>query len=137
MKKINCILLIDDSEWDNVYHQIIIDEAYVTNHLKIAFNGVEALEYLKKSADPDNSDSFPKPDIIFLDINMPKMNGFEFLEEYHTLNEKLKLKNIIIMLSTSFNPDDNKRAIENKEVKEFENKPLTIERIKELIEKYF
>ena len=137
MKKINCILLIDDNKADNVFHSITIKEANVCKYIKIAINGIEALAYLKKAGEPNQSESFPVPDLIYLDINMPGMNGFEFLEEYRKLDEKLKSKAVIIMLTTSLNPDDQKKTMEYKEMSGFENKPLTAEMIHEDIEKYF
>jgi CheY-like chemotaxis protein len=137
MKKINCILLVDDNPADNTYHSIIIKEADVCNHIKIATSGLEALNYIINSGDANQSESFPKPELVYLDINMPGMNGFEFLEEYHKLDEKLKSKILIVMLTTSLNIEDKKRAIETEEVTEFENKPLTVELVQETIEKYF
>lgn len=137
MKKINCILLVDDNYADNVFHKIQISEADICNQIKVVTNGREALDYIIKSGEPNQSKEFPKPDIIFLDINMPGMNGFEFLEEYHKLDETLKAKIVIIMLSTSLNPNDKTKAIAFKEVTEFQNKPLTVEILHETIEKYF
>lgn len=137
MKKINCILLIDDNTADNVYHKIIITEADVCNTIRVATDGRMALDYIIKSGEPGQSDAFPKADLIYLDINMPGLNGFEFLEEYHKLDERLKSKVIIIMLTTSLNPDDQKRAMSYKEVTGFVNKPLTVEMLHETIEKYF
>ena len=136
MKKINCILLVDDNPADNEFHKIIISDSQVCNSVKIATSGAKALDYLVKSGDGGQED-FPKPDLIFLDINMPGMNGFEFLEEYHSLDEKLKSKIVIIMLSTSLNPDDAEKARQIKEVTEFMNKPLMVDTLKETIEKYF
>jgi CheY-like chemotaxis protein len=137
MKKINCILLIDDNVADNVYHKIIIEEANICNHIILTTNGKEALDYIIKASETGNSESFPKPDIIYLDINMPVMNGFEFLEEYKNLNEKLKSKVLIIMLTASLNADDKIKAMSYKEVSEFQNKSLTVEVIKETVAKYF
>jgi len=137
MKTINCILLIDDNPADNEYHTIIIKKAHVCNHVKIAIDGPKALDYIIKSGEEGQSETYPKPDLIFLDINMPGMNGFEFLEEYEKLDDKLKSKVVIVMLSTSLNPDDEKKATENKEVKEFQNKPLDIKLLQNTIEKYF
>lgn len=136
MKKINCILLVDDNPADNEFHKIIINDSNVCNYVKIATSGSKALEYIIKSGNEDSAE-FPKPDLIFLDINMPGMNGFEFLEEYHALDEKLKSKIVIIMLSTSLNPDDAEKARQIKEVTEFMNKPLMVDTLKITIEKYF
>lgn len=137
MKKINCILLVDDNPADNEFHKIIIKEADVCNYVKVATNGRKALDYIIKSGEPGQSEEFPKPDLIYLDINMPGMNGFEFLDEYHKLDEKLKSKILIIMLTTSLNPDDQKRTTDIKEVSNFQNKPLTVEMLQEVAAKYF
>lgn len=138
MKKVNCILLIDDNPADNDFHKIIIKEAEICNHVKVVLDGVEAIEYLIKSGDENfDGENYPKPDIIFLDINMPKMNGFEFLMEYEKLKERLKSEVVIVMLTTSLNPDDAKKAKENGVVKEFQNKPLTVESLQEIVKKYF
>lgn len=137
MKKINCILLVDDNTADNEFHTIAIRKANVCNHVKVVTDGEQALDYLKKSGDPKPSKSFPVPDIIYLDINMPGMDGFEFLEEYKELNREIKSKAVIIMLSVSLNPDDEKKALGFKEVSEFENKPLTLEKVCDTVERYF
>lgn len=137
MKKVNCILLIDDNQSDNHFHEIIIKEADASNQIKIVTDGQSALDYIIKSGEPNQSESFPKPDIIYLDINMPGMNGFDFLEKYKKIDEKLKAKIVIIMLTTSLNPDDKIKATTYKEVKEFQNKPLTVEVLHETVEKYF
>ena len=137
MKKINCILLIDDNPADNEFHKRKIMKADVCNHIHIVTIAREALNYLIKAGEPTESEYFPKPDLIYLDINMPGMNGFEFLKEYKKLDPELKSKAVIIMLSTSLNPDDRERANANKEVTEFQNKPLTVEILHETIEKYF
>jgi CheY-like chemotaxis protein len=137
MKKINCILLIDDNDSDNTYHKIIIKKADVCNQIRVVLDGVQALAYIANSAKPGQEKDYPKADLIFLDINMPRMNGFEFLEEYHKLDEKVKASIVITMLTTSLNPDDEKRAMAVNEVDEFRNKPLTIEMLHEIIEKHF
>jgi len=137
MKKVNCILLVDDNPADNYYNQYIIKDADVCQNVQIAINGVEALAYLRKSAESGNNESFPKPDIIFLDVNMPRMNGFEFLEEYQHLDERMKSKVLVVMLTTSLNPEDKQKAMSFKEVDEFINKPLTTETLHKIVGKVF
>ena len=129
-KKLNCILLVDDDPDDNFYHQIIINEMNIVNHIDIVINGIEAIAYLKKE------NQIP-PEIIFLDLNMPKMNGWEFLEQYKHLNIAQKAKVLIVILTTSANPDHIKRAKEIQEVTGFETKPLTKELMLEILQQHF
>lgn len=73
----------------------------------------------------------------FLDINMPVMDGWEFLNEYNKLKGIDTHPKMIMMLTTSLNPDDRKRAEENSRINDFLTKPLTEESLKMLIEKHF
>lgn len=135
MKKINCILLVDDNPADNEFHKIAIKRAGICNHVEVALNGVEALDYITRAA--QSPESSPKPELIFLDINMPKMDGFEFLEKYEKLDENIKSKLVVMMLTTSLNPDDRKKADKYDSMSEFLNKPLTAQTVVELVDKYF
>lgn len=137
MKKINCILLVDDNAADNVFHKIIVTESGICNYLRIAIDGLKGLEYIENSAKPGNENEYPKPDLILLDINMPRMNGFEFLEKYQILDEKVKSGTVIAILTTSTNPVDQFRTEIYKCVVEFLNKPLTTEVVTKIAEKYF
>ena len=95
-KQLNCVLLIDDNDDDNFYHRIILNETGVTRHIEVAETGYQALNFLRKVQQI--------PELIFLDINMPKMNGWEFLEHYRKLSLEQKNEAVIIMLTTSLNP---------------------------------
>ena len=123
-------MLIDDNEADNYFHNLIIEEAGIAEKIEIAINGEEAINYLTREGQVP-------PDLIFLDINMPKMNGWEFLEEYNRLKIKKKGNIVIVMLTTSLNPEDRKRAEQYKDVSRFEVKPLNEKNILEIIEKHF
>jgi CheY-like chemotaxis protein len=129
-KKLNCILLVDDDHEDCYFHQLVINKMNITNSIKTAANGLEALEFLK-TADEEI------PELIFLDINMPRMNGWEFLEEYKHLDIKRKARITILMLTTSANPADIKRAAQMEDVTGYRCKPLTIPMLTEILENYF
>ena len=138
MKKLNCILLIEDDEATNFYNHLIIEKADVAEHTQITLNGMEAIDYLTNSGKYHKNDNeFPKPDLIFVDINMPKMDGWEFLDEYQKLPDFQKGKIIIVMLTTSINPDDQRRAESIPLVSGYKHKPLTVEILDEIMEKYF
>jgi CheY-like chemotaxis protein len=90
------ILIVDDDKDDQSFLSDVIAELYPSIKCKVASNGQEALEYI--AADP------PPPDLIFLDLNMPVLNGFEFLRDYRTIYDLKKSK--VIIYSTSSNPRD-------------------------------
>ena len=128
-KKLNCILLIDDDADDNYFHQIIIRDMNITDDVQLVTNGLEALDFLKNAE--------TAPELIFLDINMPKMNGWEFLEQYAKLPADHKANTVVAMLTTSQNPDDKKKAEQFSCVRFFQSKPLTEKVLKGIINDYF
>ncbi len=129
-RKLSCILLVDDDPDDNFFHQRIINKMNITDMIAVAKNGIEALEYLRK-------ENQCIPELIFLDINMPMMNGWEFLDEYKSLDAKQKARITIMMLTTSANPDDIKRANEIEDVTGIKTKPLSVEMLNEILAIHF
>jgi CheY-like chemotaxis protein len=135
-QKLNCVLLVDDDEPTNFLSAMIIEEANCSNHVQVIPTGKEALNYLASSQQSNNK-SLPYPELLFLDINMPAMDGWEFLDEYKILTKDHQKKIIVIMLTTSLNPDDALRAYETPEISGFENKPITKEKLDKILKKYF
>ena len=132
-KKLNCILLIDDDETTNYVNSILIERAECAEQIKAVTSGAAALEHLT-SVDGDGN--HPQPDLIFLDINMPVMNGWEFIEEYNKLLPEQRGKVLVYMLSTSNAPEDKDRAAQLGS-DGFMAKPLTISRLMEVLKRHF
>ncbi len=114
------VMLIDEDEIDNIINQKIIESNKFAETIQVYQTGTEALDYLAKNEKSVDS----LPDIIFLDINMPIMDGFQFLEEFEKLGEPIREKCKIIMLSSSISPRDIDRAASNRYVRKYLNKPL-------------
>lgn len=126
------ILLIDDDEVTNFYNiDFLTNNGYAEN-VYIALNGQEALNKLKELESNDRS-----IDIIFLDINMPIMNGFEFLEAYECLEYRIKSKIVICMLTSSLNESDLKKAQKFTSIDGYVEKALTRNKMDKLIAEYF
>ena len=132
-EKLECIMLIDDHFPTNYYHKIIIEKTDCCKKIIEKTNVIEALDYLKTAFSEEN----PKPDMIFLDINMPGLTGWDFLEAYKSLTKEQQVKIIIIMLSTSADPNDLSRADNDPNVTEYRSKPLTVEVLEEIIRNHW
>jgi CheY-like chemotaxis protein len=135
--KLNSVLLIDDDEPTNFYTQLIIEESGCADHVQVAQGGREALNYLSKTDQQCGESGFPCPDLIFLDINMPAMDGWEFLDEYKKLQKERQGRIIVVMLTTSLNPDDRAKANDMPEIAGFESKPLTEEKLNKILKEHF
>ena len=127
-----CVMLVDDNRDDNFFHERAIKQNNPGNIVISETSAVAALDYLKSTNPADTH-----PDLIFLDINMPAVNGWEFLEAYNRLDKHLQSRAVVVMLTTSANPDDVAKAKTWSCVSEYRIKPLTQLVMKDLIEKYF
>lgn len=132
-QKLNCILLIDDCSADNFLHELVINRANVAESVIAVETGPDALAYLTAKKDKE----YPQPNLIFLDLNMPGMNGWEFLEEYNKLIKDQQGKDVVVMLTTSDNPDDIEKAKNNTHIDGFNTKPLTLEMLQNVLEEHF
>ena len=136
-KRLNCVLLIDDDEPTNVLHQIILEEVGIVKDIQVAQSGYEGIDYLKSCLANINNIQPRLPELIFLDINMPGMNGFEFLDEYRKLGIEEQEEVKIIMLTTSLNPDDEEKSKLINEVSSYQNKPLTENMVTQIFNQLF
>lgn len=130
MKKLENILLIEDDQITNFINQRLIKKLNFSLHVHSTLNGYEGLTYIKDCLKRNKE----IPDLIFLDINMPVMDGFEFLEEFQKL--KLAKKVIIIMLTTSSHINDMDKLFHSVN-SDIIAKPLTEEKLIKIIHRYF
>lgn len=137
-KKLNCVLLIDDDEPTNFLNRMYVEEVGCVERIEVMQSPLDALEYLKcaHQTKAPTSDC-PKPELIFLDINMPAMDGWEFLEQYEQLPHSDPRSVIVIMLTTSTNPEDEWKARITSSVAEFRNKPLSADMLRDILHKYY
>jgi CheY-like chemotaxis protein len=138
MKRLNSILLIDDDMATNFVSKMLIKKSGVTDHIETALNGQLAIEYLTNVGNYEKSDGIlPKPMLILLDINMPVMDGWEFAEAFSKLDVSQKSDVVIVMLTSSLNPDDKARAAKLPVISGFQNKILTMDALNSIMDQYF
>jgi CheY-like chemotaxis protein len=125
------IALVDDDKIFQLTASKTIKAANLTDKVLQFENGEEALDFLKVHA----GDSENLPDFIFLDINMPYVDGWMFLEDYAGLKTNLSKTISIFMVSSSIDPRDMDRARKNTDVREYVIKPVTREKFIELLQK--
>lgn len=119
--KLNSVLVVDDSESDQFYANEMLDEYNEGVEIKVAYDGSEALAILEKLERP--------LDVIFLDLNMPGMNGFEFLEEY---SQKEYASYPVVVLSSSEQALDKNKVNHYDCVKAFMVKPIDFDDFSEI-----
>lgn len=135
MKKLRSILLVDDNDTSNFLNERLLKRMAITNEIKILSNGKSAFDYLEKLSQTPASSAETKPEVILIDINMPVVDGFEFLELYQTINENFRQDILVAILSTSNHPQDTSRASDFNAY--YITKPLTIEKVETLLAMHY
>lgn len=128
MKNNYVFLLIEDNAIDQLVTSKLLKNSLGTCDINIANNGLEGLNWITT-----NCDQLEKSLIILLDINMPIMNGFEFLAQYNSFPESLKNKTQVFMLSSTLNNNDLEQIKSNTCVKTLLSKPLSVKSFEQFI----
>lgn len=110
-------MIIDDSSMDNLLHKVILERSGFSENILIYTSPESALQYL---ASPENK----IPEIIFVDINMPEMSGFEFVEAFEKFPDNIKQQAKIYIISSSEDEVDIQKASSYKSVSRYLIKPL-------------
>lgn len=124
-------LLIEDNLIDQLVTRKLLKKVLDIDQIFVANNGLEGLQWIIKNKKICHSL------IILLDIQMPIMNGFEFLDIFETLNEEIKNEIQIFVMSSTLDQEEINRIKDNIYVKDFLNKPFPIEELKKQLTSYF
>ena len=129
MKPINLVALIDDDDVANFISKKVIESTHLVNQIKIFKSGDKAIDFLK--ANLKNIDLLPE--IILLDLNIPVVDGFEFLSQFISLNPRIGKKINIYVVSSSLSMSVRDRISSINVVSDFIIKPITKEKFEKLV----
>lgn len=126
--KVREILLVDDDDADNFIHKRAIDKTGLAESVSVATSVDDAIAELRER-DGD------APDLVLLDVNMPRKDGWDFLEEFDALPSERRANTVIVMLTSSTNEADRKRAVAFDQVGDYQVKPLTPAGLQDLVDR--
>lgn len=138
--KLKSVLLIDDDHTTNVFHTVVLKRAQVAEQILTMETPELALEHLLKASKLGDSAGFGQmamPELIFLDVNMPRMTGYEFLLEFQKIYDRLNKKSIIYMLTAALFPGAHDKYLSFGCVKGVLEKPLTKICLEEIVNTHF
>lgn len=134
--KIKEIMFIDDDEIVKMVGTKVLKRINYTNEISYFSNGLEALENILYRINNNEIKVENDPILILLDINMPKMDAWEFMNEFTLLTPEIKDKFKIVIVTSSFNPEDKSKAFSYEEIEDYANKPLSVSIFKEFLIKH-
>jgi CheY-like chemotaxis protein len=129
MKKFETLYIVDDDETYQFIVKRIVSESCIVNEIRGFLNGLEAINELKSIVDQPAR----VPEVILLDLTMPVMDGWQFLEQYVKLKPRIGKKVYIYIASSSVNPKDVERARSIEFVSDYIVKPITKEKFVEML----
>ena len=129
------VLLVDDSIDDNFINTRLLRKTGFTAHVEVMKDGLDALAYLRSLAGAGADAAAESPQVVFLDIRMPRLDGFEFLEEYEKLPADFRRGIVVVVLTSSLLTQDRERAADFGSLVHYLVKPLTREKLEELKDK--
>jgi CheY-like chemotaxis protein len=124
------VCLIDDDKIYQFTATMILEATGLTNSIAAFLNGKDAINFLK---DPNTTLNSQLPDIIFLDINMPVMNGWEFLEEFQSFSASLSHPIKIYLVSSSVDESDINKSKKYPAITDYVIKPLNRDKYRQLL----
>ncbi|MFN3405215.1 MAG: response regulator [Cytophagaceae bacterium] len=130
--RFNCILLVDDDRVSNFLTEKVIRGMGISSMIITVNDGKKALEYIKNECTQEMDGC---PDLILLDVNMPLLNGVEFMELYNKIENK-RMQSLVIVLSSTELPEDYRKRLQDSNVSDFLIKPFTVEKMQSVLGKY-
>lgn len=134
MPRLPLILLVDDSEMDTYIHLRRLNKLKLAEEVMTCGDGRQAIDYLTT---PGADGAYPQPAFLFLDINMPIMDGWEFLDHYGTLPPDRRAGVVVALLTSVAGTADAERAYTYPVIDAYETKPLDKKKLSNLMQRFF